>query len=314
MNGKMHRDELPITLDLVRRLLDQQFPEYRKLPLSRLTASGSSNVHFLLGDDLLVRMPRLRGGGAAIAKECRWLPTIRQHLPVAVPEVVAIGEPAPRYDEQWALLSWLEGEHPPVSMPEDEPSPESRRLAEDLADLVTAFRGIEVPQDAVEDERLWAPYRGRPLADYDDQMRKNIEACRSIDGLDLDLDAATSIWNRALHLPGADATDGHLRWFHGDIVAENLLCVGGRMTALLDFGGIGLGDPTVDLHGAWEILDPAAREVFHSRLQVDDSEWLRGRAWALAVALMTFPYYWATMPRRVLDRLAMARAVLSDPQ
>jgi hypothetical protein len=28
--------------------------------------------------------------------------------------------------------------------------------------------------------------------------------------------------------------------------------------------------------------------------------------------VMTFPYYWTTMPRRCADRLALARAVLSD--
>ena len=86
----------------------------------------------------------------------------------------------------------------------------------------------------------------------------------------------------------------------------------GRLTGLLDFGGLGLGDPTVDLHGCWEVLDAEGREIVRTRLAVDDDEWLRGRAWALAIAIMTFPYYWLTMRGRVHDRLVMARAVLAD--
>ena len=86
----------------------------------------------------------------------------------------------------------------------------------------------------------------------------------------------------------------------------------GRLRAVLDFGCLSVGDPTIDLHGAWELLDPVGRRRFRARLGVDDAEWLRGRAWALSIAVMTFPYYWHTMPQRCASRLVMARAVLAD--
>ena len=143
-------------------------------------------------------------------------------------------------------------------------------------------------------------------------MRRNIEACRASEGRNLDLDAAHALWEQALDLPGADKAIEPCRWFHGDIVAENLLQADGHLVGLLDFGGMGLGDPTVDLHGAWELLDAPAREKFRTRMGIDEPEWLRGRAWALAIALMTFPYYWVTMPYRIEDRLNMARSVLAD--
>ena len=104
------------------------------------------------------------------------------------------------------------------------------------------------------------------------------------------------------------------QWFHSDLVAENLLTTNGRLTGVLDFGGLAIGDPTIDLHGAWEIFDSDARDIFRTRLNVDDATWNRGRAWALAIAVSVFSYYWTTMPKRCTDRLAMARNVLTDAQ
>ncbi len=103
-----------------------------------------------------------------------------------------------------------------------------------------------------------------------------------------------------------------VRWLHADLVAENLLVHDDRLAGVLDFGGLGVGDPTVDLAVAWDVLDAAARGVFRDLVEVDDATWLRGRGWALALGLMTFPYYWSTMPARCSQRLAMTKAVLAD--
>ena len=88
----------------------------------------------------------------------------------------------------------------------------------------------------------------------------------------------------------------------------------GRLAAVLDFGGLAVGDPTVDLVTAWELLDSEARDLFRTEVRVDDHTWLLGRAWALAIAVMTFPYYWQTMPDRCIGRLALAQQVLLDAE
>ena len=222
------------------------------------------------------------------------------------------GEPALGYSERWSIVRWLDGEHPLVYDPK-EPSAIQRsqltsELARELASVVLAFRSIDVPQEAAADEQL-RNYRGRALVSHDKQMRHNIERCKSIDGLTLDLDAVLSVWGDAMDLPGASEVESK-NWYHGDLVAENLLLTNGQLSAVLDFGGLGVGDPTIDLLGAWELLDSPAREVFRVTVGVNDVEWLRGRAWALAVAVMTFPYYWKSMPGRINSRLAMARSIL----
>ncbi|XOV83057.1 MAG: aminoglycoside phosphotransferase family protein [bacterium] len=306
----LHENEIPVDDDLVSKLVCAQFPHYAALPLARLGASGSSNLLYRLGKGLLVRLPRQPDSGAAIEKEKRWLPQLSRHLPVAVPEIVALGQPAFGYPEAWSIVGWLDGELPPACGLKEFSTAQSRGLAADLADVIVALRGIDVPEAAATDPGLrW--YRGRSLAEYDRYMRRAIQGCQSIEDLDLDLDAVLDVWQQSILLPGADDA-GPDCWYHSDLVAENLLLKNNKLSAVLDFGGLAVGDPTIDLHGAWELFDRQSRESFRHRLGVDDAQWLRGRAWALAIAVGALGYYWRTMPGRMHDRLIMARAVLAD--
>ncbi|MHB8247018.1 MAG: aminoglycoside phosphotransferase family protein [Acidimicrobiales bacterium] len=306
--GPLHEDDIDIDLPLVRALVDAVLPNLASQPLRPLDASGSSNALFRLGDDLLVRLPRQPGGSAVIDKEARWLPHVAVALPVATPKVVAVGEPDLGYPEHWSVVSWTDGQTPDVPVVGLHGAPDG--LARDLADVVRALGEVEVPADALTDPALrW--YRGEPLAAMDATTRAYLADCRQLASLDLDLDACLRIWEAAMALPATGEAVAP-RWLHGDLLAENLLVRNGRLAAVLDFGGLSVGDPTVDLIVGWEVLDPPRRELFRSLLGVDEVTWLRGRAWALTIALMTFPYYWQTMPDRCAARLTMARAVLAD--
>ncbi len=310
MSDPLHDDEILIDLGLVRALVDRALPEYASLPISRLRASGSTNALFRLGDELLIRLPRQPGGSATIEKEARWLPHIAPLLPVSVPEVVAVGEPDLGYPERWSVVRWLEGDFPTVADPASYADPTPTALARDLAAVVTALSDIPVPPGALADPEL-RMYRGAPIGSMDGGTRRSLAECRDISGLDLDFDAVLRMWELAMALP-EPGSESSPRWYHGDLLAENLLVRDGRLAAVLDFGGLAVGDPTIDLVVAWEVLDPAAREVFRRAVGVDDATWLRGRAWALALAVMTFPYYWSTMPERCASRLAIVRSVLAD--
>lgn len=306
----LHRDELLIDADLVAALVRCDVPDCAGMPVSAVESAGSTNVIYRLGDALSVRLPRQVGGGEDILKEARLTPLLSEALPVAVPEVVAVGEPGFGYPERWSVTRWLTGGHPTRAVPGRADGEGRRRLAEDLAAVVRALRCLEVPADVSDDLRS---DRGGALSDLDAEVRSAIDLCRTIDGLDLDLDLdrAEAVWEQSLLLPGADEA-GHDQWFHGDLVAENLLVSEGRLSGVLDFGAVAVGDPTIDLHGAWEILDAPARAAFAHALGVGEAEWLRGRAWALGIALNALSYYWTTMPGRRDDRIAMARNVLDS--
>jgi aminoglycoside phosphotransferase (APT) family kinase protein len=308
----LHDDEIPIDVDLVRALVNRAMPSSRDLPVRQLDSSGSSNALFRLGDDLLIRLPRQPGESETIAKEARWIPLLAPSLPVEVPEVIAVFDPDLGYPEQWSVVRWIDGEHPEVVTPETPADPRRRALAVGLAEFVSALSQAEVPAEAVSDPSLrW--YRGEPLSELDSTTRQNLKRCRALPDFGFDLGAAERLWDEALRLPGANDRPAP-RWYHGDLAAENLLMrdeLDPQLAAVLDFGGLAIGDPAVDLIVAWEVLDPPARDVFRAELAVDDATWLRGRAWALGITLMIW-YYWTTMPQRRASRIAVGRNVLAD--
>lgn len=305
----LHEDEIELDLPLVRRLIDSSFPHLSNQPLRPLDAGGSTNILFRLGDDLLVRLPRQREGSATIDKEAQWLSLVAAASPVAVPKIIAIGEPDLGFPERWVIMNWIAGKTPALASA-DHNSSTADDLAIDLANFIKALGELEVPADALT-APLLSHYRGESLVSIDADIRSYLDDCRRLHGLDLDLDGCQRVWEAAIALPDS-AEPATARWLHGDLLAENLLVQNGRLAAVIDFGCLSVGDPTVDLVIAWELLNPPSRELFRSVLEVDDVTWIRGRAWALAIALMTFPYYWQTMPKRCAARLAMARAVLAE--
>ena len=307
----LHADELAIDAELVSRLVAHALPDHAGLTVRPLASTGSSNALFRLGDGLVVRLPRQPGGTATIAKEQQWLPVVAASVTVTVPEVVAVGEPDVGYPERWAVTRWIDGVHPSVPWDATRPS-SSHALAQQLSRFIGELRSMPVPPEAVGDPALsW--YRGRPLADVDGDLRAAVAWCRDAAdlGLDLDLDRALGIWEAALD--AEHSVDAASTWFHGDLLAENILLDRrGGLTGVLDFGGLAVGDPTVDLVVGWEVLDEQGREVLRRELAVDDATWSKARGWALLIALNTFPYYWRTMPGRCAARRELAAAVLAS--
>lgn len=83
---------------------------------------------------------------------------------------------------------------------------------------------------------------------------------------------------------------------HGDLSPGNLLIQNDRLSAVIDFGNLGIGDPACDLIVAWNLLPASMRESFRQGVEVDDATWHRGRGWALSIALVALPYYKETNP------------------
>jgi aminoglycoside phosphotransferase (APT) family kinase protein len=104
----------------------------------------------------------------------------------------------------------------------------------------------------------------------------------------LEAPGAGELWRRAVAAPG---WHGGPVWLHADLDARNVLVREGRLTGVIDWGCVGIGDPAVDLMAAWKLLDAPGRERFRRLLAVDDGTWLRAEGWALSQALIALDYY-----------------------
>ena len=272
-----------IDIDLVRRLVDTQFPEWAELPLQLFDAAGSDHAIYRLGKELSVRLPRHSGAIGQARKEFEWLPRLAPCLPLAIPVPLGVGEPAFGYPWPWAVSRWLDGEVATVEALAD-----SSVAAIALGEFLTAlqrFAPAEIPALAVRQD-----LSVRPLAQRDRATRAAIAA---VDGV-FDAAAMTRLWDEALSVPGWERPP---LWVHGDFHTGNLLTVDGRLSAVIDFGGLGIGDPACDLMVAFTLMSAKSRGAFRATLDMDDSTWTRGRGWALATGLNAYTSYAAVNSR-----------------
>lgn len=264
---------------LVRRLVAAQFPQWADLPVAPVAISGWDNATYRLGDEMSVRLPRYPRWVGQVEREQRWLPRLAPHLPLEIPTPLASGVPAEGYPWPWTVHGWLEGETASVDRLVD-----PRQAATDLGEFVAALQRIDAGGGTPPDSP-----RGRGLALRDAAARDAIAALQG----SFDADELTAAWDAALRVP---AWQGPPVWIHGDLHPANLLAHRGRLSAVIDFGCVGVGDPACDLMPAWIVFSAATRDAFRAAVPVDDATWARGRGWALSVGLIALPYYETTNP------------------
>ena len=292
---KMHADEVATDAALVRRLLAAQFPQWSERTIEPVVSYGTDHDIYRLGADLAARLPRIGWATYQAAKEAKWLPRLAPHLPLALPVPLAMGHPADGYPFDWSVCTWLPGENANGTITDLD------LAAVDLAAFVLALRQIDTTG-----AHPRPPHgRGAPLAENDDQVRRSIAQL----GDRIDTDAALRTWQESLNAP---AWDGAEVWVHGDLLPGNLLVVDGRLSGVIDFGGLNVGDPACDLQPAWNVFTSGSRARFRAELEVDDASWLRGRGWALCQAVSALPYYWDTNPGMIRQASRALAQVLAD--
>jgi aminoglycoside phosphotransferase (APT) family kinase protein len=292
---RMHAGEVHTDTGLVHRLIAEQFPHWAELPMTPVRSFGTDHDIYRLGEHLAVRLPRIGWASEQPAKEARWLPRLAPKLPLAVPRPVALGRPGGGYPFPWAVHEWLPGTSADGTLHD------LARAAVDLAGFVAALRGVDTT--GAPTRRPGA--RGCPLAERDDDVRQAIGEL----GDRIPSAAALHSWEQSLAAP---AWAGDEVWVHGDLLPGNLLVVEGRLSAVIDFGGLAVGDPACDLQPAWNLFDGESRRGFLTALRVDPAMRLRGRGWALSQAVIALPYYWETNPGIVRQALHAVDLVLSE--
>jgi aminoglycoside phosphotransferase (APT) family kinase protein len=279
---------------LVSALVAEQFPDLADLPVRPVPRQGWDNRTFRLGDDLSARLPSAEGYAAAVQKEERALQFLDGRLPVALPGVVAIGAPGQGYPFPWSVRRWLPGDTVAAASTLDQVA-----LAKDVGGMLTALRALPTEAGAAAGRHSF--YRGSHPSAYSDQVQAALER------LDVDADACAAIWLTAT----TSVWESAPVWFHGDVAVGNLLVQGGRLSAVIDFGTCGVGDPACDLVLAWTHFDGRARTVFREAAGLDDATWQRARGWALWKSLVVLSGQ--SSPDEGDEHRRILAEVLADP-
>ncbi|WP_085025432.1 aminoglycoside phosphotransferase family protein [Ensifer aridi] len=260
-----------IDVSLVKRLIAAQFPQWGDLPVMPVRHGGWDNRTFHLGDEMTVRLPSAASYAFQVEKEQRWLPQLAPLLPLAIPVPLAMGRPDQGYPWHWSVYQWRAGEiatHARIA--------DLSAFATTLAEFLAALQRIDAEGGPPPGQHNF--FRGGPLTVYDHETRWALEALEG----EIDASAARAVWDAAL---GTTWTGAPV-WFHGDVASGNLLVDNGRLSAVIDFGTSGVGDPACDLSIAWTMFRGESREAFRAALPLDRDTWARGRGWTLWKALI----------------------------
>jgi aminoglycoside phosphotransferase (APT) family kinase protein len=257
-----------IGVEIVRALIDAQFPQWSHLAIEPVAPGGWDNRSFRLDREMVVRLPSAELYADQVEREQHWLPRLAAHLPLEIPAPLAMGHPAFGYPWRWSIRRWIEGET--VSLDA------SSAIAGDVAGFLVALQAIDPSDGPPPGAHNF--FRGGDLRTYDAQTRKAIAILEGrIDSAD-----TTKTWEGAL----ATRWERAPVWVHGDIAAGNLLVRDGKLAAVIDFGNMAVGDPACDLAVAWTLFSGEPRSTFRAMLPFDDASWARARGWALWKALI----------------------------
>ncbi|GAA0552837.1 phosphotransferase family protein [Actinomadura livida] len=244
----------------VRAALAGARPDVAGCPL-RLLGTGYESVALLLdaeqgaaGESYVLRFPRNEDGAEGIAREARLLPELAGTLDLPIPRF-AFTAPNPLGPGSFCCYPAVPGE----SLDEDdwhdrglldEPGP-----VRQIADVIEAIHAFPVER---------ARELGVPEADLRADYTEELDLVRTEvapllapeEGREL-----VAAYERYLADDGNFADPPALT--HADFSLDHLLITGTRITGLIDFGDVRIGDPDYDLCYLW----PETNRSFIRRLQ-----------------------------------------------
>lgn len=158
---------------------------------------------------------------------------------------------------------------------------------------------------------LWANwgYRcGEPVTDTIDEWADR--AASELADL-FDEAAVHEAWRRLRRVPPATELPCLV---HCDVSSENLLVhPDGSLAGVIDFGGMGVGDRSIDFLYAWSMLEAPARRQLRQAADAHEATWIRARAWAfVGPGLLTLATYRNSMPARTDRLITMVEAVAAE--
>ncbi|MHC1548800.1 aminoglycoside phosphotransferase family protein [Phyllobacterium sp. K27] len=278
----MHSDQVNIEAAVVRDMIYHQFPQFKGEDIVAMESVGTVNAIFRIGSKYAARFPlRMMDPAGCISlleTEVKASAEFNEYCLFPSPKPIGIGRPNSVYPLPWLVQTWIEGQ---IATPIGLSS--SSTFALDLVRLITSLRAADLKGRTFDGRG-----RGGNLSEHDDWM----ELCFFKSENLLDVGRLRHMWKDYRKLP----SPRHELMSHKDLIPANLLVGGEHLVGVLDTGGFGPADPSLDLVVGWHLLGRDTRAIFRQALQADELEWRRGAAWAFQQAMGLVWYYRETNP------------------
>jgi aminoglycoside phosphotransferase (APT) family kinase protein len=267
--------EVAIDDVLVRALLAEQFPELDAAS-ARLLGEGWDNSVWVVEETWAFRFPRRLIAIPGVERELAVLPRLARLLTVPIPEPRFVGVPGERFPWPFFGAPLLAGREAAEADLDDEAREE---LGTELGRFLRVLHDLEIDVDLPVDPN------GR--ADMPLRVERARACLADAAGLWRGSDRVEEILDEAARLPSS----GTEVVVHGDLHQRHVLVDAGRLAAVIDWGDVCVGDPSIDLQLVWCLLPPAGRTRFFAEYgRVDDDRLLRARATALYFCAMLATY------------------------
>lgn len=291
--------DMKITVELVKELITHQFPQWAHMPIRPVECGGHDNRTFHLGEEMVIRLPSAEEYAGKVHIEQTWLPLLAPKLSLTIPHPLALGQSSTNYPWNWSIYQWIEGKSLNTVHLNDH---HLKLLATDLAQFLHELHAVDTHGAPAAGPHNF--FRGaHPLA-YDSQTRLALAQLKDI----IDVAEATAVWEKALR----SSWNKNPVWIHGDLAPGNILVKESTLTAVIDFGGMGSGDPACDLVIAWTLFNKESRKAFKAAVCLDEGTWARARGWALWKALITLAELQDTSTPDALHQLHIIKEIILD--
>lgn len=262
---------MQVDIEVVKVLIEKQFPQWQYMSIRPLEKSGHDNRTFYLGDRMTIRLPSAQHYVPQVEKEFKWLPFLQKKLTLPIPCPIVKGVPDERYPYPWTVNNYIEGE-----VVDCDNVVSRNSFAIELAAFLKNLQTIDTTDAPLAGKHNF--YRGGNLLVYHEETISSLNSLKDV----LPVEKLNDIWQCAI----SSKWDKDPVWLHGDVAVGNLLVMNGHLCGVIDFGIMGVGDPACDYVMAWNFFDKESRNIFLDNLSSDTIN--RAKGWALWKALITF--------------------------
>lgn len=238
---------------LAKRLIESQFPQLVPADVV-FVGNGWDNTVYRVNADFVFRFPRRRLGIECMENEVRVMPHIGARLPLAVSLPIYFGQPSDAFPFLFAGYRWLPGYIASyANMTDEQYDANAERLGHFLRALHNIGKNEAIAMGAGLDSirRFDLPYRRTQLNE------------RQIEIATLNIIDDFAPWGELLERI-EPLREGRAQCLvHGDLYAHQILVDDdGRITGIIDWGDVHLGDPAIDLAVGYMMFSPTARKRF----------------------------------------------------